>query len=224
MHRLDGRKNKGTIVSINPYDLMPQSPSTVDPLNQALVNEARPSAGFDATQPLHPATGRHAEAFEETRPLDWEQQMLTPDYEEVIAAMSWGEHVEHDQLHYSDRKRVLVVDDDLPSRLYLRAKLSLLEGIDVYEAASGDEALHITETTPFDGVLMDVNMQGRDGYDICRAIKRKSKSMGAKVPKIYIVTTRTSMVDRLRASLAGADAFMSKPPHPGDLHNLLASL
>jgi CheY-like chemotaxis protein len=193
---------------------MQPSPFTADPLNQ--------SAGFEATQPVQ--TARQAEHFEETRPLDWEQQMLTPDYEEVIAAMSWGEHLEHNELHYSDRKRVLVVDDDLASRLYLRAKLSLLEGIDVYEAASGDEALYITETTPFDGVLMDVNMQGRDGYQICRAIKRNSKSMGAKVPKIYIVTSRTGVVDRLRASFAGADAFMSKPPHPGDLHNLLASL
>jgi CheY-like chemotaxis protein len=179
---------------------------------------------MDAAESVPSGAVRPSEAFEETRPLDWEQQMLTPDYEEVIAAMSWGEHLEHDQLHYSDRKRVLVVDDDLASRLYLRAKLSLLEGIDVYEAASGDEALQITETTPFDGVLMDVNMQGRDGYDICRAIKRNSKSMGAKVPKIYIVTSRTGVFDRLRASFAGADAFMSKPPHPGDLHNLLASL
>ncbi len=203
---------------------MPHSPFTADPLNQPAGHDPYQPAGLEAAQPAHSTNARQVEAFEETRPLDWEQQALTPDYEEVIAAMSWGEHLEQDHLHYSDRKRVLVVDDDLASRLYLRAKLSLLEGIDVYEAANGDEALHIAQTTPFDGVLMDVNMHGRDGYEVCRALKRNSKNMGAKVPKIYIVTSRTGVVDRLRATLAGADAFMSKPPHPGDLHNLLASL
>jgi hypothetical protein len=32
------------------------------------------------------------------------------------------------------------------------------------------------------------------------------------------------VVDRMRATLAGADAFMSKPPHPTQLHDLLAAL
>lgn len=171
-----------------------------------------------------PAGGAHSHAnhFDATQPLDWEQQALAPDYDEVIAAMATGEvAIEPD---HTGRRRVLVVDDDVTARMYLRAKLSLMDDVDVYEAANGDEAVQISQFTPFDGVLLDVNMTGQDGYAVCRAIKRNSKSLGAKLPKIYIVTSRSGVVERLRATLAGADAFLSKPPHPAHLNALLASL
>ncbi len=160
--------------------------------------------------------------FEPTRPLDWEQQALTPDYDEIIAAIETGEIMAEPD--FSARKRVLVVDDDVSARMYLRAKLALVEGIDVYEASSGDEALQMSEFTPFDGILLDVNMAGQDGYAVCRTIKRQSRSRGGKLPKIYLVTSRSGMMDRMRATLAGADAFISKPPLPNQLHELLAAI
>jgi CheY-like chemotaxis protein len=190
---------------------------------QALGDSAQQTTGFDVTQPADSDLARPA-GFEETRPLDWEDQVMAPDYEEVIAAMASGELIGHE---FSERKRVLVVDDDVTARLYLRAKLSLIEGVDVYEAASGDEALQISQHTRFDGVLLDVNMQGRDGYEVCRAIKRNSRELGPKAgkgPKIYIVTSRSGLMERVRATLAGADAFLSKPPHPSELTTLLAAL
>ncbi len=177
-------------------------------------------SGFQVTQPPS-SNSNQSSSFEKTRPLDWEDQVLMPDYDELIAAMSWGESAEPD---LTDRKRVLVVDDDLSARLYLRAKLSLLEGVDVYEASSGDEAMAISLSTPFDGVLLDVNMVGLNGYEVCRSIKRHSRANGQKPPRIYMVTSRSGMMDRMRATLAGADAFLSKPPHPAELHELLASL
>jgi two-component system, chemotaxis family, response regulator PixG len=67
-------------------------------------------------------------------------------------------------------------------------------------------------------------MAGLDGYEVCRSIKRHARTKGQKPPKIYIVTSRSGMMDRMRATLAGADAFLSKPPHPAELHELLASL
>lgn len=176
---------------------------------------------FDVTQPSGP-DGMRPKGFEETQPLNWEQDVLTPDYNEVIAAMAMGEAWGGED--YTNRKRVLVVDDDTAARLYLRARLSLIDGVDVYEASSGDEAVAITLSTPFDGVLLDVNMMGLDGYEVCRSIKRHSRTKGQKPPKIFIVTSRTGVVDRMRASLAGADAFLSKPPHPGQLSVLLESL
>lgn len=201
---------------------MPPPQPVIDPLHPQQPGQSNPQFGFDSTQPagLEAATDT---GFEATRPLDWEQQALTPEYDEVIAAMATGEVVAEPD--YSNRKRVLVVDDDLSARLYLRAKLALLDGIDVYEAASGDEAVQISQFTPFDGVLLDVNMAGNiDGYAVCRTIRHHSRKLGAKPPKIYIVTSRSGVLDRMRATLAGADAFMSKPPHPSQLHELLAAL
>ncbi len=195
------------------------SPTTADRAAQAAEQGSRAKNSVASQSEHHDA--HRPPGFEETLPMDWEQQVHAPNYEDLIAAMTWGETAEPD---LTGRKRVLVVDDDLPARLYLRAKLSLLEGVDVYEASSGDEAVAITLSTPFDGVLLDVNMQGLDGYEVCRSIKRHSRTKGQKPPKIYIVTSRTGMMDRMRATLAGADAFLSKPPHPNELHNLLSTL
>ncbi len=198
---------------------MSSSPIFADSATQA--TDLGLVVSFDVTQPSGP-DGMRPKGFEETQPLNWEQDVLTPDYNEVIAAMAMGEAWGGED--YTNRKRVLVVDDDTAARLYLRARLSLIDGVDVYEASSGDEAVAITLSTPFDGVLLDVNMMGLDGYEVCRSIKRHSRTKGQKPPKIFIVTSRTGVVDRMRASLAGADAFLSKPPHPGQLSVLLESL
>jgi CheY-like chemotaxis protein len=200
---------------------MPPSPANGYQHTQPMDWEPAPAAGQGVAVPEGSAH-RPAINFDATQPLDWEQQALAPDYDEVIAAMATGEVVIEPD--YTGRRRVLVVDDDVSARMYLRAKLSLMDDVDVYEAANGDEAVHISQFTPFDGVLLDVNMTGQDGYAVCRAIKRNSKNQGSKPPKIYIVTSRSGVVDRLRATLAGADAFLSKPPHPAHLHALLASL
>ncbi len=201
--------------------MLPTQP-VIDPLHPQQEGQSSAHFGFDSTQPPGFEAANHT-GFEATRPLDWEQQALAPDYDEVIAAMTLGDVMAEPD--YSNRKRVLVVDDDLAARLYLRAKLALLDGVDVYEASSGDEAMQISQFTPFDGVLLDVNMAGsKDGYAVCRAIKLLSRKLGTKPPKIYIVTSRSGVVERVRATLAGADAFMSKPPHPSQLHDLLVAL
>ncbi len=127
------------------------------------------------------------------------------------------------------RKRVLVVDDDKMSRMYLKAKLSLVEPIvDVDEASNGDEAMQMARTFSYDGVLLDVNMPGTDGYAVCRAIKRPSPNSpsanSGRIPKVFMITSRDSMVDRVRATFAGADAYMSKPPHPARLWDIISTL
>ena len=127
------------------------------------------------------------------------------------------------------RKRVLVVDDDLMARLYLKAKLALVEPVvDVDEASTGDEAMQMARTFSYDGVLLDINMPGTDGYAVCRAIKRpspNSPSAGSgRIPMVVVVTSRNGMVDRVRGTLAGADAYLPKPPHPAKLRDLIASM
>ena len=50
------------------------------------------------------------------------------------------------------------------------------------------------------------------------------RSVGGKQPRIYMITSRSGMLDKMRSKMAGADAFLSKPPHPGELSELLAQL
>jgi CheY-like chemotaxis protein len=121
-------------------------------------------------------------------------------------------------------KRVLVVDDDLTVRLYLRARLMLRGHLQLLEASDGAEALELVMTQRFDVLLLDVDMGAQNGYEVCRAVRAHVRSEGGKQPRIYMITGRSSMLDKMRAKMAGADAFLSKPPHPGELAELLAQL
>jgi two-component system, cell cycle response regulator len=121
-------------------------------------------------------------------------------------------------------KRVLVVDDDLTMRLYMRSRLMLRGHVQLLEAASGEEALQLVQAQRFDAVLMDVDMGGQNGYETCRAVRSHVRREGGKQPRIYMITSRSSVIDKMRAKMAGADAFLSKPPHPAELSELLAQL
>lgn len=121
-------------------------------------------------------------------------------------------------------KRVLVVDDDATVRMYLRARLMLRGHLQLHEAANGAQALELVMMQRFDAVLLDVDMGTQNGYEVCKAVRSHVRSIHGKQPRIYMITSRSSMLDKMRAKMAGADAFLSKPPHPGELAELLAQL
>ena len=121
-------------------------------------------------------------------------------------------------------KRVLVVDDDATTRLYLRSKLMLRGHVFLLEAANGAQAMEYLITQRFDAVLLDVDMGEQNGFEVCRAIRSHIRSIRGKQPRIYIITSRSGVLDKMRAKMAGADAFLSKPPHPSELAELLAQL
>jgi two-component system KDP operon response regulator KdpE len=101
--------------------------------------------------------------------------------------------------------KLLVVDDEPALRKALRTSLTA-SGFDVSEARNGEEALSMLPTTPVDVVLLDINMPGRNGIEICRKIRATSMSTG-----IVMVTVRDSEDDKVRALEAGADDFITKP-------------
>ena len=100
--------------------------------------------------------------------------------------------------------KLLIVDDEPALRKALRTSLSA-SGFEVSEARNGDEALAILPTTPVDLVLLDINMPGRTGIDVCRRIRASSKRTG-----IVMVTVRDSEEDKVQALEAGADDFITK--------------
>ncbi|HEY6344570.1 MAG TPA: response regulator transcription factor [Bryobacteraceae bacterium] len=100
---------------------------------------------------------------------------------------------------------VLVVDDEASLRKALRASLSV-SGFLVAEAGSGDEALEALHQRVFELVLLDINMPGLSGIDICRRIRGFSPHTG-----IVMVTVRDFEEDKVRALEAGADDYVTKP-------------
>jgi two-component system, cell cycle response regulator len=116
---------------------------------------------------------------------------------------------------------ILVVDDSLAVRAYLR---SLLEarGFVVTEAVQVHAALACVSQAKFDCILMDVLMPGLDGYEGCRQIK--SKLRGAQAVPIVMLTSKSSPFDRIRGKMAGCDAYLTKPVDPAQLQEVLARL
>jgi two-component system, OmpR family, response regulator MprA len=100
---------------------------------------------------------------------------------------------------------VLVVDDDFAIRESLDRSLRA-NGYDVELANDGTEALRAIGGAPFDVVVLDVLMPGRDGIDVCRTLR----AAGNRVP-ILMLTARDTISDRVAGLEAGADDYLVKP-------------
>lgn len=103
---------------------------------------------------------------------------------------------------------VLVAEDNAVNQR-LVAKLLESAGHKVTCVANGNDAVHLFTTTPFDLVLMDMQMPDMDGLDATQAI-RAAESKGSRIP-IYALTAHTLPADRERCFAAGMDGFISKP-------------
>src|SRR6185369_2563435 len=67
--------------------------------------------------------------------------------------------------------RILVVEDEPGIAFALEADLRT-EGYAVTVAATGDEALRVAVELPFDLILLDVMLPGKDGFEVCRTLRR----------------------------------------------------
>jgi two-component system, OmpR family, KDP operon response regulator KdpE len=99
---------------------------------------------------------------------------------------------------------ILIVDDEPQIRRVMRTTLSS-QGYSVVEAADGEHALDTIRTERADLILLDVNMPGRSGLEICREIRASSD-----VP-IIMLTVRNTERDKVQALDAGADDYVVKP-------------
>jgi DNA-binding response OmpR family regulator len=103
--------------------------------------------------------------------------------------------------------KVLVVEDELSIRefevTYLRDA-----GYETLEASDGDTALELFYEQAPAAAVIDVNVPGINGLDICKAI-RKTSAM-----PILIVTARSSDEDEITGLAVGADDYLKKPFNP----------
>jgi CheY-like chemotaxis protein/predicted signal transduction protein with EAL and GGDEF domain len=107
----------------------------------------------------------------------------------------------------SDQPRILVVDDDLATRL-LASEALLADGFSPFEAEDGHAALAQYDRETPDAILLDVNMPGLDGYEVCRRIRQRPGGIATSI----LVMTASDDVDAVeRAFAAGATDFLTKP-------------
>ena len=102
--------------------------------------------------------------------------------------------------------RILLADDDATVRLLMQAALEKA-GFDVTVACDGTEAIRLFEQAPADMVMLDVEMPGMDGYQVCSYLRKK---IGDELP-IMMVTGMDDMQSINHAFEAGATDFIAKP-------------
>lgn len=103
---------------------------------------------------------------------------------------------------------VLIVDDD-KAVLNMLYKVIRSNGISAHTAESGEAALRLIAENHYDLILLDVNMNGMDGFEVVETIRKK----GIKTP-IIIVSGRKEDYDTLYGLDIGADDYITKPFNP----------
>jgi len=102
------------------------------------------------------------------------------------------------------RTRILVVDDDAALSEMLQIVLRQ-EGFDTVRCATGDAAVAEFRASRPDLVLLDLNLPGRDGVEVCKDIRAESG-----VP-IIMLTAKSDTADVVSGLEAGADDYVAKP-------------
>jgi two-component system KDP operon response regulator KdpE len=100
--------------------------------------------------------------------------------------------------------RILVVDDEPQIRRIMRVVL-VSEGYEIVEAGCGEDALKLISSEQFDLVLLDINMPGITGIELCREVRT---SFDIPIP---IVIMSAGEENRARALDAGANDYLKKP-------------
>ena len=114
--------------------------------------------------------------------------------------------------------RVLVVDDESAMRRGLSVALTA-RGYAVDEARNGEEALASFQENHPDLILLDINMPGMSGIEVCRRIRSAESKAG-----IVMITVRDTEEDTIQALEAGADDYIRKPFRVGELLARLSAL
>lgn len=113
--------------------------------------------------------------------------------------------------------RLLVVEDNPVNQLVMMAMLHSL-GLPATLAGGGEEALDLVAGTPYDIILLDVQMPGMDGLELTRRIRSRG---GVHQPAIIAVTASAMEDDRQRCIAAGMDGYLSKPVQRAELAAVL---
>ena len=110
----------------------------------------------------------------------------------------------------SERRRILVVDDEPQITRVLRTTLSG-HGYAIRTAGDGDEAMEIMREWVPDLIVTDLAMPNMEGLELCRRVRAKSS-----VP-IVVLSVRGEEKTKVQALDAGADDYITKPFAPNEL-------
>ena len=124
-------------------------------------------------------------------------------------------------------RRVLVVEDSVSARAFVRAVLEAPEfatpheGCEVVEASSGFDAMRLLPRGPYDLIITDINMADINGLELVRFIRRSEHH---RTTPLLIISTLRAEADVERGLALGADEYLPKPFTPDQLRATCAKL
>ena len=110
-------------------------------------------------------------------------------------------------------KRILVAEDEDVIRDFVVINLRR-SGYEVVDVPNGDEALRVFDENggDFDICLLDIMMPGKDGFTVCKEIRKRSATVG-----IIMLSAKSQEMDKVGALMFGADDYITKPFGPAEL-------
>ncbi|MEH1975080.1 MAG: response regulator [Nostoc sp.] len=112
------------------------------------------------------------------------------------------------------QKRNILVVDDTPDNLRLLSAMLTAQGFEVRKALNGKMALTACQMVLPDVILLDINMPGMDGYEVCQQLKADDKT--CEVPVIFI-SALDDVVDKVKAFDVGGVDYIAKPFHGAEV-------
>lgn len=101
--------------------------------------------------------------------------------------------------------RVLIIEDDEKTASFV-GKALRAEGFAVDVCHDGEDGLHLAETTPYDALVLDIMLPGRDGLSVLRQLRDRGSSL-----PILLLSARGEVRERVDGLNAGADDYLPKP-------------
>jgi len=110
----------------------------------------------------------------------------------------------------SNRKRIVVVDDEVPIARMLRIRLEA-NGYEVFEAHDGQAGLDLVHKEKPNLIILDLVLPVIDGFKVCRILKFDNNF---KNTPVIMLTARTAEESQKLGQAMGANAYMTKPFEP----------
>jgi DNA-binding response OmpR family regulator len=101
--------------------------------------------------------------------------------------------------------RVLVVEDEKKTASFIRKALQA-EGCAVDVCGNGDDSLAAALATPFDALVLDIMLPGRDGLSVLAQLRERKKAT-----PVLLLSARGEVNERVEGLNAGADDYLPKP-------------
>ncbi len=115
-------------------------------------------------------------------------------------------------------KNILIVEDSSTMRSFISSTIQSSGDYEVYESATGFEALKLLPRINFKLIITDINMPDINGLELISFVR---KNQQYKNIPLVIISTEGTETDRRKGISLGANEYLVKPFKPEELHNII---